>query len=125
MNTRNKKALYESIMKSVSKTVKRKLNEDADFEADELLDTLTDDDVFYIMEESTARRLRNQMSSRGKCFTIEDKVVFVPSIDDQNFYVQLNQVLIKNNDYNFFTVATCATDGDDLIGNIRMYCNLI
>lgn len=122
MNTRNKKALYESIMKSVSKTVKRKLNENADVEADELLDTLTDDDVFYIMEESTARRLRNTMSSRGKCFAIEDKIVFVPSIDDENFYIQVNQVLIKNNDYNFFTVDKC---GDDIIGTIRMYCKLM
>ena len=126
MNTKNKKALYESIMKSVSKTIKKKLNENyEDPEADELLDTLTDDDVFYIMEETTARKLRNSMTSRGKCFNIDGKVVFVPSIDDQNFYVQLNQVLIKNNDYNFFTVATCASDGDDLIGNIRMYCDLI
>lgn len=60
MNKNRKRALYESIMKDVSKTIKRKINENVeDFEADELLDTLTDDDVFYIMHEETARKLRN------------------------------------------------------------------
>lgn len=32
MNTRNKKALYESIMRSVSREIKRALNEGSDFE---------------------------------------------------------------------------------------------
>lgn len=126
MDKNKKRALYEAIMKDVSKTIKRKINENVeDSEADELLDTLTDDDVFYIMHEETARKLRNQVTDRGQCFTIDGMIVFVPSIDDQNFFVQLNQTLIKAGDYNFFTVATCASDGDDLIGNIRMYCNLL
>ena len=124
MNKNRKRALYESIMKDVSKTIKRKINENVeDFEAEELLNTLTDDDVFYIMHDETARKLRNQVTDRGQCFTIDGMVVFVPSIDDQYFYVQLKEQLIKMGDYNFFTVATCASDGDDLIGNIRMYCN--
>ena len=140
MNKNRKRELYESIMKDVSKTIKRKINENVeDFEAEELLNTLTDDDVFYIMHhhllmykdddvfyimhDETARKLRNQVTDRGQCFTIDGMVVFVPSIDDQYFYVQLNEQLIKMGDYNFFTVATCASDGDDLIGNIRMYCN--
>lgn len=40
MNTRQKKALYESIMKSVAKTVKRKLNENNDDTPDDLLDDI-------------------------------------------------------------------------------------
>ena len=68
MNKNSKRALYESIMKDVSKTIKRKINENVeDFEADELLNTLTDDDVFYIMHDETARKLRNQVTDRGQC----------------------------------------------------------
>lgn len=126
MDKNKKRALYEAIMKDVSKTIKRKINENVeDSEADELLDTLTDDDVFYIMHEETYRKHRNSLTVRGQCFKIDGMIVFVPSIDDQYFYVQLNEQLIKMGDYNFFTVATCASDGDDLIGNIRMYCNLL
>ncbi len=126
MDKNKKRALYEAIMKDVSKTIKRKINENVeDSEADELLDTLTDDDVFYIMHEETYRKHRNALADRGQCFKIDGMIVFVPSIDDQYFYVQLNEQLIKMRDYNFFTVATCASDGDDLIGNIRMYCNLL
>lgn len=52
-------------MKDVSKTIKRKINENVeDFEAEELLNTLTDDDVFYIMHDETARKLRNQVTDR-------------------------------------------------------------
>ena len=60
------------------------------------------------MHEETARKLRNQVTDRGQCFTIDSMILFVPSIDDQNFFVQLNEQLIKMGDYNFFTVATCA-----------------
>ena len=82
MNKNRKRALYESIMKDVSKTIKRKINENVeDFEADELLNTLTDDDVFYIMHDETARKIRNQVNDRGKCFTIDGMIIFVIYID--------------------------------------------
>ena len=53
MNTKNKKALYESIMKSVSKTVKRKLNEDTrdyNYYLNELLVALDDADDADVKE---------------------------------------------------------------------------
>lgn len=130
MNTKQKKALYESIMKSVSKTVKKQINEHNDVEDPEemsLNSFVEDTDVetpFYIMSIRSYSKLKNVLNQRCLKYDIEntDKVIVVPDIDvEPQFYDTLNRKLLEFGDHHMFTISIIGSDYDDVTYNILDY----
>ena len=125
MNKQQKKALYESIMKSVAKQLKTSLNEAAtsveDTEFDEFLANTDNDAPFYIMSIESAKRLKNVMTLRCKIYEIAGKVIVVPILDDPMFFDALNTKLLQLGDRHMFTLSTIGDDMDDVKGNILNY----
>ena len=125
MNKQQKKALYESIMKSVAKQLKTSLNEAAtsveDTEFDEFLANTDNDAPFYIMSIESAKRLKNVMTLRCKTYEVAGKVIVVPILDDPMFFDALNTKLLQLGDRHMFTLSTIGDGMDDVKGNILNY----
>ena len=130
MNTKQKKALYESIMKSVSKTVKNQINEHNDVEDPEemslnsFVEDTDDETPFYIMSIRSYSKLKNVLNHRSLQYDIEntDKVIVVPDSDvEPQFYDALNRKLLKFGDHHMFTISVIGSDYDDVTYNILDY----
>ena len=130
MNTKQKKALYESIMKSVSKTVKNQINEHNDVEDPEemslnsFVENTDDETPFYIMSIRSYSKLKNVLNQRCLKYDIEntDKVIVVPDSDvEPQFYDALNRKLLKFGDHHMFTISIIGSDYDDITYNILDY----
>lgn len=130
MNTKQKKALYESIMKSVSKTVKKQINEHNDVEDPEemslnsFVEDTDDETPFYIMSIRSYSKLKNVLNQRSFKYDIEntDKVIVVPDSDvEPQFYDALNRKLLKFGDHHMFTISVIGSDYDDITYNILDY----
>ena len=129
MNTKQKKALYESIMKSVSKTVKKQINEHNDVEDPEemslnsFVEDTDDETPFYIMSISSYSKLKNVLNQRCFKYDIEntDKVIVVPVDVEPQFYDALNRKLLKFGDHHMFTISVIGSDYDDVTYNILDY----
>ena len=130
MNTKQKKALYESIMKSVSKTVKNQINEHNDVEDPEemslnsFVEDTDDETPFYIMSIRSYSKLKNVLNQRCLKYDIEntDKVIVVPDSDvEPQFYDALNRKLLKFGDHHMFTISIIGSDYDDITYNILDY----
>ena len=130
MNTKQKKALYESIMKSVSKTVKNQINEHNDVEDPEemslnsFVEDTDDETPFYIMSIRSYSKLKNVLNQRCLQYDIEntDKVIVVPDSDvEPQFYDALNRKLLKFGDHHMFTISIIGSDYDDITYNILDY----
>ena len=130
MNTKQKKALYESIMKSVSKTVKNQINEHNDVEDPEemslnsFVEDTDDETPFYIMSIRSYSKLKNVLNQRSLKYDIEntDKVIVVPDSDvEPQFYDALNRKLLKFGDHHMFTISIIGSDYDDITYNILDY----
>lgn len=130
MNTKQKKALYESIMKSVSKTVKKQINEHNDVEDPEemslnsFVEDTDDETPFYIMSIRSYSKLKNVLNQRCLKYDIEntDKVIVVPDSDvEPQFYDALNRKLLKFGDHHMFTISVIGSDYDDITYNILDY----
>ena len=130
MNTKQKKALYESIMKSVSKTVKNQINEHNDVEDPEemslnsFVEDTDDETPFYIMSIRSYSKLKNVLNQRCLKYDIEntDKVIVVPDSDvEPQFYDALNRKLLKFGDHHMFTISVIGSDYDDVTYNILDY----
>ena len=130
MNTKQKKALYESIMKSVSKTVKNQINEHNDVEDPEemslnsFVENTDDETPFYIMSIRSYSKLKNVLNQRCLKYDIEntDKVIVVPDSDvEPQFYDALNRKLLKFGDHHMFTISVIGSDYDDVTYNILDY----
>lgn len=130
MNTKQKKALYESIMKSVSKTVKKQINEHNDVEDPEemslnsFVEDTDDETPFYIMSIRSYSKLKNVLNQRSLKYDIEntDKVIVVPDSDvEPQFYDALNRKLLKFGDHHMFTISIIGSDYDDITYNILDY----
>ena len=130
MNTKQKKALYESIMKSVSKTVKKQINEHNDVEDPEemslnsFVEDTDDETPFYIMSIRSYSKLKNVLNQRCLQYDIEntDKVIVVPDSDvEPQFYDNLNRKLLKFGDHHMFTISVIGSDYDDVTYNILDY----
>ena len=129
MNTKQKKALYESIMKSVSKTVKKQINEHNDVEDPEemslnsFVEDTDDETLFYIMSIRSYSKLKNVLNQRCFKYDIEntDKVIVVPVDVEPQFYDALNRKLLKFGDHHMFTISVIGSDYDDVTYNILDY----
>ena len=130
MNTKQKKSLYESIMKSVSKTVKNQINEHNDVEDPEemslnsFVEDTDDETPFYIMSIRSYSKLKNVLNQRCLKYDIEntDKVIVVPDSDvEPQFYDALNRKLLKFGDHHMFTISIIGSDYDDITYNILDY----
>lgn len=129
MNTKQKKALYESIMKSVSKTVKNQINEHNDVEDPEemslnsFVEDTDDETPFYIMSIRSYSKLKNVLNQRSFKYDIEntDKVIVVPVDVEPQFYDALNRKLLKFGDHHMFTISVIGSDYDDVTYNILDY----
>ena len=130
MNTKQKKALYESIMKSVSKTVKKQINEHNYVEDPEemslnsFVEDTDDETPFYIMSIRSYSKLKNVLNQRSLKYDIEntDKVIVVPDSDvEPQFYDALNRKLLKFGDHHMFTISIIGSDYDDITYNILDY----
>ena len=129
MNTKQKKALYESIMKSVSKTVKKQINEHNDVEDPEemslnsFVEDTDDETPFYIMSIRSYSKLKNVLNQRCFKYDIEntDKVIVVPVDVEPQFYDALNRKLLKFGDHHMFTISVIGSDYDDITYNILDY----
>lgn len=130
MNTKQKKDLYESIMKSVSKTVKKQINEHNDVEDPEemslnsFVEDTDDETPFYIMSIRSYSKLKNVLNQRSLKYDIEntDKVIVVPDSDvEPQFYDALNRKLLKFGDHHMFTISIIGSDYDDITYNILDY----
>ena len=129
MNTKQKKALYESIMKSVSKTVKNQINEHNDVEDPEemslnsFVEDTDDETPFYIMSIRSYSKLKNVLNQRCFKYDIEntDKVIVVPVDVEPQFYDALNRKLLKFGDHHMFTISIIGSDYDDITYNILDY----
>lgn len=129
MNTKQKKALYESIMKSVSKTVKKQINEHNDVEDPEemslnsFVEDTDDETPFYIMSIRSYSKLKNVLNQRCLKYDIEntDKVIVVPVDVEPQFYDALNRKLLKFGDHHMFTISVIGSDYDDITYNILDY----
>lgn len=130
MNTKQKKTLYESIMKSVSKTVKKQINEHNDVEDPEemslnsFVEDTDDETPFYIMSIRSYSKLKNVLNQRCLKYDIEntDKVIVVPDSDvEPQFYDALNRKLLKFGDHHMFTISVIGSDYDDITYNILDY----
>ena len=129
MNTKQKKALYESIMKSVSKTVKKQINEHNDVEDPEemslnsFVEDTDDETPFYIMSIRSYSKLKNVLNQRCFKYDIEntDKVIVVPVDVEPQFYDALNRKLLKFGDHHMFTISVIGSDYDDVTYNILDY----
>ena len=129
MNTKQKKALYESIMKSVSKTVKNQINEHNDVEDPEemslnsFVEDTDDETPFYIMSIRSYSKLKNVLNQRCLKYDIEntDKVIVVPVDVEPQFYDALNRKLLKFGDHHMFTISVIGSDYDDVTYNILDY----
>ena len=129
MNTKQKKALYESIMKSVSKTVKKQINEHNDVEDPEemslnsFVEDTDDETPFYIMSISSYSKLKNVLNQRSLIYDIEntDKVIVVPYDVEPQFYDALNRKLLKFGDHHMFKISIIGSDYDDITSNILDY----
>ena len=129
MNTKQKKALYESIMKSVSKTVKKQINEHNDVEDPEemslnsFVEDTDDETPFYIMSIRSYSKLKNVLNQRSFKYDIEntDKVIVVPVDVEPQFYDALNRKLLKFGDHHMFTISVIGSDYDDVTYNILDY----
>ena len=130
MNTKQKNALYESIMKSVSKTVKNQINEHNDVEDPEemslnsFVEDTDDETPFYIMSIRSYSKLKNVLNQRCLKYDIEntDKVIVVPDSDvEPQFYDALNRKLLKFGDHHMFTISIIGSDYDDITYNILDY----
>lgn len=129
MNTKQKKALYESIMKSVSKTVKKQINEHNDVEDPEemslnsFVEDTDDETPFYIMSIRSYSKLKNVLNQRCLKYDIEntDKVIVVPVDVEPQFYDALNRKLLKFGDHHMFTISIIGSDYDDITYNILDY----
>ena len=129
MNTKQKKALYESIMKSVSKTVKNQINEHNDVEDPEemslnsFVEDTDDETPFYIMSIRSYSKLKNVLNQRCFKYDIEntDKVIVVPVDVEPQFYDALNRKLLKFGDHHMFTISVIGSDYDDVTYNILDY----
>lgn len=129
MNTKQKKALYESIMKSVSKTVKKQINEHNDVEDPEemslnsFVEDTDDETPFYIMSIRSYSKLKNVLNQRCLKYDIEntDKVIVVPVDVEPQFYDALNRKLLKFGDHHMFTISVIGSDYDDVTYNILDY----
>ena len=133
MNTKQKKALYESIMKSVSKTVKNQINEHNDVEDPEemslnsFVEDTDDETPFYIMSIRSYSKLKNVLNQRCFKYDIEntDKVIVVPVDVEPQFYDALNRKLLKFGDHHMFTISVIGSDYDDVTYNILDYISYI
>ena len=129
MNTKQKKALYESIMKSVSKTVKKQINEHNDVEDPEemslnsFVEDTDDETPFYIMSIRSYSKLKNVLNQRCFKYDIEntDKVIVVPVDVEPQFYDALNRKLLKFGDHHMFTISVIGSDYDDVTYNMLDY----
>ena len=129
MNTKQKKDLYESIMKSVSKTVKKQINEHNDVEDPEemslnsFVEDTDDETPFYIMSIRSYSKLKNVLNQRCLKYDIEntDKVIVVPVDVEPQFYDALNRKLLKFGDHHMFTISIIGSDYDDITYNILDY----
>ena len=129
MNTKQKKALYESIMKSVSKTVKKQINEHNDVEDPEemslnsFVEDTDDETPFYIMSIRSYSKLKNVLNQRCFKYDIEntDKVIVVPVDVEPQFYDALNRKLLKFGDHHMFTISVIGSDYHDVTYNILDY----
>ena len=130
MNTKQKKALYESIMKSVSKTVKKQINEHNYVEDPEemslnsFVEDTDDETLFYIMSIRSYSKLKNVLNHRSLQYDIEntDKVIVVPDSDvEPQFYDALNRKLLKFGDHHMFKISIIGSDYDDIKYNILDY----
>ena len=129
MNTKQKKALYESIMKSVSKTVKKQINEHNDVEDPEemslnsFVEDTDDETLFYIMSIRSYSKLKNVLNQRCLQYDIEntDKVIVVPYDVEPQFYDTLNRKLLEFGDHHMFKISIIGSDYDDIIYNILDY----
>ena len=129
MNTKQKKVLYESIMKSVSKTVKKQINEHNDVEDPEemslnsFVEDTDDETPFYIMSIRSYSKLKNVLNQRSFKYDIEntDKVIIVPVDVEPQFYDALNRKLLKFGDHHMFTISIIGSDYDDITYNILDY----
>ena len=129
MNTKQKKALYESIMKSVSKTVKKQINEHNDVEDPEemslnsFVEDTDDETPFYIMSIRSYSKLKNVLNQRCFKYDIEntDKVIVVPVDVEPQFYDALNRKLLKFGDHHMFKISIIGSDYDDITYNILDY----
>ena len=129
MNTKQKKALYESIMKSVSKTVKKQINEHNYVEDPEemslnsFVEDTDDETPFYIMSIRSYSKLKNVLNQRCFKYDIEntDKVIVVPVDVEPQFYDALNRKLLKFGDHHMFTISVIGSDYDDVTYNILDY----
>ena len=130
MNQKQKKALYESIMKSVSKTVKKQINEHNYVEDPEemslnsFVEDTDDETPFYIMSIRSYSKLKNVLNQRSLKYDIEntDKVIVVPDSDvEPQFYDALNRKLLKFGDHHMFTISIIGSDYDDITYNILDY----
>ena len=129
MNTKQKKALYESIMKSVSKTVKKQINEHNAVEDPEemslnsFVEDTDDETPFYIMSISSYSKLKNVLNQRSLIYDIEntDKVIVVPVDVEPQFYDALNRKLLKFGDHHMFKISIIGSDYDDIKYNILDY----
>ena len=127
MNTKQKKALYESIMKSVSKTVKKQINEHNDVEDPEemslnsFVEDTDDETPFYIMSISSYSKLKNVLNQRSLIYDIENTVIVVPYDVEPQFYDALNRKLLKFGDHHMFKISIIGSDYDDITYNILDY----
>ena len=130
MNTKQKKALYESIMKSVSKTVKKQINEHNYVEDPEemslnsFVEDTDDETPFYIMSIRSYSKLKNVLNQRCLQYDIEntDKVIVVPDSDvEPQFYDNLNRKLLEFGDHYMFKISIIGSDYDDITYNILDY----
>ena len=129
MNTKQKKALYESIMKSVSKTVKKQINEHNDVEDPEemslnsFVEDTDDETPFYIMSIRSYSKLKNVLNQRCFKYDIEntDKVIVVPVDVEPQFYDALNRKLLKFGDHHMFKISIIGSDYDDITSTILDY----
>ena len=129
MYTKQKKALYESSMKSVSKTVKNQINEHNDVEDPEemslnsFVEDTDDETPFYIMSIRSYSKLKNVLNQRCLKYDIEntDKVIVVPVDVEPQFYDALNRKLLKFGDHHMFTISVIGSDYDDITYNILDY----
>ena len=129
MNTKQKKSLYESIMKSVSKTVKKQINEHNYVEDPEemslnsFVEDTDDETPFYIMSIRSYSKLKNVLNQRCLQYDIEntDKVIVVPYDVEPQFYDALNRKLLEFGDHHMFKISIIGSDYDDIKYNILDY----
>lgn len=135
MDKIQKKRLYESIMKSISKTVKGKLNEDYVDEDDEseatyLCKETSKGDYIYLISNNTFEEyeefLRNHAIKGVYYFDEFTAWVITVSPDTNiNFLRKLNNILVEKNEYYFFTYKQVKLPNADLYASLCEYMSKI